>query len=163
MAEYRNGYNGAVLKTKNKIDAYRMNENLQKGILTELKCQTWCLEHGYNVSVPMLSDRYDFIIDVKSKLYRIQVKTSRLATQSSFTFNCKSTHAQSKGNKSLPYTSNEIDFYMTMWDNKFYLIPVQDCGVSVKTLRFAPITQKEQIKNCALANQYLAEEVLSQL
>jgi len=93
-----------------------MNENLQKGALTEQKCILKCIELGLTVSKPVFDNaRYDLIIDTGTKLLKVQVKTSRWTNEAheAFCFNCKSTHAVSDGNKIMPYTKDEIDVFMT--------------------------------------------------
>ena len=37
-------------------------DNITKGVITELYCITYFLEHNYNVSIPQKPDRYDFIL-----------------------------------------------------------------------------------------------------
>ena len=138
-----------------------MNQNLQKGILTQQKCFLKCLELGYNVAKPILDARYDFLLDKNGEIYKIQVKTSRWTNEKkeAFTFNCKSSHAISSGNKILPYTKNEIDFFMTEQEGKFYLIPVEG-NTSQKTLRLIP-PKTGQKTGFSLASDYLFEEVIN--
>lgn len=46
-----------------------------QGKITEMQVATAFLQLGYQVSQPLVSDsRYDFIVDINNKLYRIQVK-----------------------------------------------------------------------------------------
>lgn len=137
-----------------------MNENLQKGIITEQKCILKCLEENILISKPILDARYDLIFDIRGKLYKIQIKTSRWTNENheAFSFNCKSTHAVSKGNKILPYTKDEIDFFMTERDGKFYLIPVEG-NTSQKTLRLVP-PRTGQKTGFSLAQDYLFEEFI---
>ena len=139
-----------------------MDTNI-KGFTTELKCQLYLLEQGYNVSVPMLpNSRYDLIVDINNTLYRIQIKTSS-ATSAGFSFNCKSCHAKATGTNVIkPYTKDEIDFYMTIHNNEYYLIPVEDCGSSSKNLSFNEQAKNQQGKSTYYKN-YLASEVLSKL
>ena len=48
-----------------------------KGEITEQQVAIEFLKLGYLVSKPLVqSSRYDFIVDVNHKLYKIQVKTS---------------------------------------------------------------------------------------
>ena len=69
----------------------------KKGIITELQVATYLIQLGYNVSQPFSQDsKYDLIVDVNGKLLRLQVKTSRQNTQSSITFNCRSTTKENK-------------------------------------------------------------------
>ena len=137
-----------------------MNKNLQKGILTEQRCILKCLECGFNVSTPLLDERYDFLLDVNGKICKVQVKTSRWTNENeeAFCFNCKSTHAISKGNKILPYTKDEIDFFMTEKNGNFYLVPVEG-NTSQKTLRLVP-PKTGQKTGFSLAKDYLFEEVI---
>ena len=104
-----------------------MNENLKKGAVTELKCQMFLIENDFIISKPVLDNaRYDLILDYNNKMYRIQIKTSRWSIENeTIVFSCKSTHSISNGNKIMKYTPDEIDFYMTEWENQFYLIPVK--------------------------------------
>lgn len=137
-----------------------MNENLQKGIITEQKCILKCLEEGILISKPILDARYDLVADIKGKLYKIQIKTSRWTNNNheAFVFNCRSSHAVSKGNKILHYTKDEIDFFMTERDGKFYLIPVEG-KISQKTLRLVPPKTGHKT-GFSLAQDYLFEEVI---
>ena len=134
-----------------------------KGFTTELKCQLYLLEQGYNVSVPILpSSRYDLIVDINNHLYRIQIKTSSI-TSAGFSFNCKSCHAKATGSNVIkPYTKDEIDFYMTIYDDNYYLIPVEDCGSSHKSLSFNENAKNQHGKSTYYKN-YLASEVLNKL
>lgn len=139
-----------------------MDSNI-KGLTTELKCQLYLLEQGYNVSVPILSSsRYDLIVDINNKLYRIQIKTSN-KTSAGFAFNCKSSHAKATGTNVIkPYTKEEIDFYMTIYQNEFFLIPVEDCGSSSKRLSLDIKAKNNQGQSTYYKN-YLASEVLKRL
>ena len=49
-----------------------MNETKRKGLTTELQCQLYFTELGYNVSVPLGEDcKYDMIVDFNGILKRI--------------------------------------------------------------------------------------------
>lgn len=50
-------------------------------------------------------------------------------------FNCKSTNVNSKGNTYHRYTKEQIDYFATFWNNKCYLVPVEECSTE-KTLWF---------------------------
>jgi len=91
------------------------------------------------VSIPFGDkERYDQIWDINGKLIRVQVKTSRLnrneknSENLSIHFNCKSVI----NGKTHKYSKEEIDYFATYWDNKVYLIPVEECSIE-KTLRFS--------------------------
>lgn len=134
-----------------------------KGELTELKCQLYCLEQGYIISKPILDNaRYDMIIDYNGKFYRIQVKTSRWMSEEheGIVFNCKSQHSVSGGNKIMKYSPEEIDFFMTEFENEYYLIPCDKARSEMK-LRFKP-TKNNQDNRAFFAKDYKFEEVIKQ-
>ena len=83
------------MKTKN----IEISDTLFKGKVTELKCLTYFLEHGYIVSVPEIPCQYDFLVDTGKNIYKIQVKTSHLVkeVEGSIAFSTKSTTHNSNG------------------------------------------------------------------
>lgn len=141
-----------------------MIENTRiKGELTELKCQMYCLEKGYIVSKPIVDNaRYDLLIDIDNKIYKIQIKTSRWMSEEheGIIFNCKSQHSISNGNKIMKYSPDEIDFFMTEFENRFYLIPCDKVRGEMR-LRFKP-TKNHQDNKAYFAKDYLFEEVIKQ-
>ena len=133
-----------------------MNTN-QQGKITELKILTYMTELGYAVSIPFGDkERYDQIWDINGKLLRIQVKTSHLKNESSFLFKCKST----SNGVDHRYTTDEIDYFATWWDNNVYLVPVQECSLE-KTLWFNK--PKNGCPKCSMAEKYLVTEVLKNI
>lgn len=141
-----------------------MNVNLKQGALTELKCQMFLIEHDCIVSKPLIDNaRYDLLLDKNNKIYRIQIKTSRWNLEGeTIVFNCKSQHSVANGNKIMKYSPDEIDFFMTEWEDKFYLIPCIEERVQF-TLRLLDSPNTKFIKNINWAKDYLAEEVLKTL
>lgn len=136
-----------------------------KGNITELKCFLKCIEHGFMVSKPLFDNaRYDFLLDSGTKIYKIQIKTSRWMDDehTRFEFNGYSQHSTGEGNKRMKYTNKEIDFFMTEKDNIFYLYPAAESGFSTKSLRVLP-PKSGQIKNIDYAKDYLFEEVSKSL
>lgn len=133
------------------------------GELTELKCQLYCLEQGYTVSKPIVDNaRYDLLLDYNGKIYRIQIKTARWMSEEheGIVFNCKSQHSISGGNKIMKYTPDEIDFFMTEFEDKYYLIPCDKSRVEMR-LRFKP-TKNHQDDKAYFAKDYVFEEVIKQ-
>ena len=133
------------------------------GELTELKCQMYCIEQGFTVSKPVLdSARYDMLLDYNGKIYRIQIKTSRWMSDEheGIIFNCKSQHSVSGGNKIMKYTPDEIDFFMTEFEGKFYLVPCK-AAKSEMRLRFKPTKNNQDHKAC-FARDYEFLEVIQQ-
>lgn len=142
-----------------------MNENLITGAMTELKCQMFLIQHNCIVSKPVLDNaRYDLVIDCNNKFYRIQIKTSSWNKMGeTIVFSCKSTHSVAQGNKVMKYSPEEVDYFMTEWDDKFYLIPCIKEATQF-TLRLCdPNNNARFVKDVHWAKDYLAEEVLKTL
>lgn len=142
-----------------------MDANLKSGALTELKCQMFLIEQNCIISKPILDNaRYDLLIDMNNKIYRIQIKTSRWSKEGeTIVFNCKSSHATSQGNKIMKYSPEEIDYFMTEWNNEFYLIPCLNEAAQF-TLRLCdPNNNARFVKNVHWAQDYKAEKILQTL
>lgn len=103
-----------------------MNDRDIKGITTELECEKEFIRRGYMVSIPISqSSKYDFIVDINSRLIRIQVKYSR-KSKTGFSFGLKSVHLNSKGAVVHKYTQDDIDYICTYFDNSCYMIPIRE-------------------------------------
>lgn len=131
------------------------------GTITELKCITYFLELGYTVSIPQNPDRYDFILDTKEKLLKIQVKTCNTSrVEGCINFSTSSSHVTAKGVNHVNYKEDNIDYFCTYYNNECYLIPVNECGNREKNLRLIP-TKNGQTKNICFAKDYIAKKVLN--
>lgn len=131
----------------------------QKGIVTEMAVATYLLQLGYNVSQPFCQDsKYDLIVDVNGKLLRLQVKTCRETSATSITFNCRSTTTNVRNCKNRRYSSEEIDYFATYWNNKVYLVPIAECSTQ-KSLHL----ERTNRQDWSYAEDYLAAEVLKKL
>ena len=96
------------------------------GATAELMVAVELLRHGFGVSIPFGdTEGYDLISDSKSKLKRLQVKSSSV----------KSDHgtyrvAFSKGGKKRPYSREDTDFFVVVLSYPngpaFYVIPVME-------------------------------------
>ena len=83
----------------------------QKGIATEITVAAYLLQLGYNVSQPFCQDsKYDLIVDANGKLLRLQVKTARQSSQTSITFNCRSTTTNVRNCKSRRYSRSSWQY-----------------------------------------------------
>lgn len=111
-----------------------------QGKTTELQVALSFLSKGYQVSQPLVSDsRYDFIVDINNKLIRLQVKTCRVFEEDGYIdFATSSSHTNSKGTVNHSYTSEEIDYFATFYNNQCYIISVKDCGSRAQRLRITP-------------------------
>lgn len=130
-----------------------------KGTITELNVASYLLSLGFNVSQPFTQDsKYDLIVDVNNHLIRLQVKTARINDQTqrlSIKFNCRSTTNNVRECKQRYYSTDDIDYFATFWDQKVFLVPVNECSAT-KTLWI----DKPNNPKSAYAYDYLAEEVL---
>lgn len=141
-----------------------MNETKQKGLITELQCQTYLTQLGYNISVPLGEDcRYDMIADIKGKLIRIQVKTCHEnQTKTGIVFST----ASIQGGNTVHETQskkyiNEIDYFATFWNGRCYLIKIDDCQGSRRTLSFKK--QKVNQAEVYFIEDYEIEKTLERL
>ena len=136
-----------------------MNETKIKGLLTELQCQAYFTQKGYNVSVPLGEDcRYDMIVDIEGLLLRIQVKHANVdEDKNGFTISTRSVQSNTTGNASHHYSKEQIDYFATYYNNQCYLIKVEECSSS-KRLVFVK-TQTSQ----NLAEDYLAEKEIQRI
>lgn len=135
-----------------------MNTHFQ-GKITELQVANAFLELGFQVCQPLVSDsRYDFIVDINGRLLKIQVKTSHLAEDGGyFEFATSTSHTNTKGTVNHSYTSDEIDYFATIYDNECYVIPVTECGCRGQRLRLKP-TKNGQTVGIKFAKDYLLRD-----
>lgn len=133
-----------------------------RGALTELQVMTYLFELGYQVSIPYGDNaRYDFILDIDNRLYKIQVKTARLKQKGVYEFKCTRMRVNRGENVRKHYTSEEVDYFATMINGKCYLVPQSEVSDS-KTLRFIKPKNK-QTKGITFAESYEAEVQISKL
>ena len=134
-----------------------------KGRITELKCELWFLEHGYLVSIPNTPYQYDMLVDTGNQILKIQVKTCRLAPdESGIVFNVSSMTHNNNGYTKRLYSAQEVDYFMTYYNNNCYLIPFSQCGTKEKKLRFLP-PANGQCKGISFASDFLAEKIMEEV
>ena len=117
-------------------------------------------ELGFLILSPSSEDsRYDFVVDIGNKFLRIQCKTcSPNDNETAITFSCRSTRSTTQENISRRYTKDEIDYFYTYYNNKSYLIPVEECS-TVKTLRFISSSSNQKDK-ISFASDYEIKTIL---
>lgn len=133
----------------------------QIGNITEVECMLAFMRAGYNVLTPYGDcERYDFVADVNGKFYKIQVKTSHSLDEdgSGFMFSCRSSHRVQGKTVNERYTSNEIDYFATMFNGKCYVVPVTECSTE-KRLRIVP-PKNGQTKGISFAKDYELEVII---
>ena len=134
-----------------------------RGEITEQQVAIEFLKLGYLVSKPLVqSSRYDFIVDINHKLYKIQVKTSTLKEDSYIEFATSTSHTNTKGTLNLTYSAEDVDFFATMYEGQCYLIPRENCGNRNQRLRLVP-TKNGQTKGITFAKDYHLEDIIQGL
>lgn len=135
-----------------------MKENTIKGALTELQCQQDFIKRGFLVSQPIVADsKYDFIVDINNKLLRIQCKSASLSEDKTF-IKLKTKTTNIRTMKDSYYSSDDIDFFYTTYNNIAYLIPVEKSGHGETRLRFTSANQNNP--NIRWAKDYELDKVL---
>ena len=79
----------------------------------------------------------------------------------SFKFSCRSCNRKDGAIVHHTYTKNEIDYFVTHYQGKSYLIPVEECGGD-KRLRLQP-TKNGQVRGITWAKDYELEEVVKHM
>lgn len=147
-----------------------MNYTQSIGNIVELQCLSKFTELGYEVSIPYGNGaKYDFIADINGKLLRIQCKScvhprKKDSIENSYDFSAIqiTTSSQTTNTKKTTrhsYSIEDIDYFATYYNNKVYLIPVEECSSS-KTLRFAP--PQNGTNNYNKAEDYEIEKIIPQ-
>lgn len=137
----------------------------QKGNITEVECMLAFLRLGYNVLTPYGDcERYDFVVDIEGNLYKIQVKSanSNHIEEGYIEFNTSNKTTREGKFVRHAYTSEQIDYFMTSYDNKCYLIPVEECSTTQKRLRFTP-PKNGQTKGINFAESYELSKVVNEI
>lgn len=134
----------------------------QIGTITEYECAIYLMKLGCTISFP-LGDYapYDFIADYHDHLLRIQVKKSTYLDNGAFQIECTTSQFRGDGVHTRIYTSNEIDYFATMFEDTCYLIDQKECKTS-KILRIE-VPKNLQLHNIFWAVNYEAEFKLAQL
>lgn len=101
-----------------------MNKTKQLGLLTELSCQLYISQLGYNICTPLCEDcRYDMIVDFNGILKKIQVKTCHENNnKTGVEFPTISTRSNSKEATPVKYSEDDVDYFATFYNNKCYLV-----------------------------------------
>ena len=136
-----------------------LNDNLVKSQIIELKVQEEFLRYGFDISIPAFNtSRYDLLVDTGKELLKIQTKKSIGLDEGAFQFCCTSQNVNSNTNKTKhKYTSDEVDYFATVWKDKVYLVPLEETA-NTKIMRYKADKCNHQFENC---EKYLAENILS--
>ena len=133
------------------------------GEITEQQVALEFLKQGILLSKPLVqSSRYDFVADIKNKLYKIQVKTGNFKENAYLEFATSTSHTNTQGTLNISYTSNDVDFFATIYENQCYLIPYDLCGKRSQRIRFIP-TKNNQTKGILFAKDFTLETMIQKI
>lgn len=140
-----------------------MLNSKQIGNVTEVECMLAFLKLGYNVLTPYGDcERYDFVVDIEGQLLKIQVKTSSNHLDEGYIkFKCANKTTQNGVFVRHTYNKEQIDYFMTSFNGKCYLVPVEECSTE-KRLRFTP-PKNGQIQGVCFAENYELEKVVNKI
>ena len=95
-------------------------------------------------------------------MLRIQCKSAEIADNGAkMIINCSSVRINTKNSYRYGYTKNEIDFFATFYNNKCYLIPIEEAeNATARTIRLAPPLNGQKT-NIKYAHDYEIEKILS--
>ena len=140
-----------------------MDETLIRGDINELQCILDFQKRGYYCSIPFSgSSRYDLIVDINNKLYRIQCKSSAY-NEDEGCLHMSATRSTTNTKKTVRYTysKEEIDYFYTSWNNYSFLLPVEEVG-TMKYLRVKEPKCGIQTTMC-IASDYLIDNVIQSI
>ena len=132
------------------------------GLTTELKCQLYLIEQGFNVLIPMGNhQKYDIVVEKNGKFTRIQVKHATEKDDGK-SFIVKTRYdvrdiSKSQRVRKESYTKEDCDYFMTEFNNIFYIFPV--FGTTETRFWLSKTISRTQKK----AEDYIAEKVLQEL
>ena len=137
------------------------------GNANELKCMLAFIELGYQCSIPYgNSAKYDFIVDIGNKLYKIQCKSSRHPKtkygydEGSIIITTVYQTTNTKETKRYSYSEKDVDYFATCFNDIVYLIPFNECGNS-KILRLLP--PKNNQKEYNNASDYELSKIIDKI
>lgn len=134
----------------------------QIGLITEMQCQLFLIEQGYNVLIPMGNhQKYDLVIEKNGKFTRIQVKHASMQDNGR-SFLVKTRYevrdiSKSQRVKHEKYTKNDCDYFMTEYNKNFYIFPIFGTTETKFWLK------KPKMSIQKFAEDFIAEKVLLNL
>ena len=108
----------------------RMSESVFIGDIGEQIAICMFVKSGFTVSKPITNNsRYDLIVDINNKSYKVQVKTTENIKNNIMSFATKTTNYTKGKWKSKSYKIDDIDFFF------LYCMENNWCGLYIYTKR----------------------------
>ena len=126
--------------------------------MTEARILAAFVSAGYFVSVPFgAGHKYDFVVDNSACLFRVQCKTGRVKNRV-LLFNAYS--QSGNGSSKMSYRGlADLFAVLNPEDNRVYLVPVNEVGVTDVSLRLAPALNN-QSQGVRWAESYLLKPLV---
>lgn len=140
-----------------------MDNTLIRGDVNELQCILDFQKRGYYCSIPFSgSCRYDLIVDINDKLYKIQCKASSYSEDEGV-LKMSATRSTTNTQKTTRYTysEKEVDYFYTSWKEYGFLIPIDEVSTE-KYLRVNPPKNGVQ-STMSIASDYLIDNVIQSI
>lgn len=137
-----------------------MDNTLIRGDVNELQCILDFQKRGYYCSIPFSgSCRYDIVVDIDNKLYKIQCKSATYSEDEGV-LKMSATRSTTNTQKTTRYTysEKEVDYFYTSWKGYGFLIPIDE----VSTEKYLRVKQpKTGIQSTmSIASDYLIDNVI---
>ena len=146
-----------------------MDITLRKGMITELECIKAFIDLGYHCSIPYGDcARYDVVVDIDNKLYRVQCKTSNWSKDTAkekiaFEISARTITTNTKMTTRKTYSIDEVDLFYTYFEGKSYLIPAEEVvGKTSFRLRYE-YPSNNQRQGIHLAENYELKNQISKM
>lgn len=131
------------------------------GDIGESIALTKFLKNDCVVSKPVSNNaRYDFVVEICGKLYKVQVKTTEHIKDGKMEFATKTTNYRKGSWESIRYSADEIDiFFLYCLENDWcgLYFPEENQVLTALTLRLEP-TRNNQTKGIRFAKDYEFEK-----
>lgn len=140
-----------------------MDQNLIRGDINELQCILDFQKRGYYCSIPFSgSCRYDLIVDINNKLFKIQCKASSYHPEDG-TLRMSTTRSTTNTKETIKYSysKEEVDYFYTSWKQYGFLIPIEETS-TMKYLR-VDIPKQGIQTTMSIASDYLIDNVLDSI
>lgn len=129
------------------------------GILGETQVLAKFASLGIPVSIPFGDNSsYDLIVELKKKLYKIQVKTSSQTAEDKIVFKIAKTRINQSENITSYYTEEEVDFYAlySITKNEIYLVPFKEAANKEISIRHQ-LPKNGQVDKIKMDYNYLID------